>query len=351
MTRPTLKPKADYKIPIALDSGAFSIYHQQIAPKRRKGKRTVGAKASKHSNFSYTDTTEFKDYLELYMEFLHDLGHYFDFYALLDVIYSPEKTWEVYQIMRKEGLNPVPVYHYGSDISWLHKYMDETDYIAVGGLGRSMTKKKFLPFGDQMFKELTQSRGRWRVHGFAVASFDLLRRYPWYSIDSTTARTWANFGQLMIPHKGRNGVPYNFFTNPMSLAISDRRSTANRHLGKLGTRGQEWSRHYLTEELRFDLKDVETDHWTRAIVNYYFMSWNIDALIEWRRKEDPTYNLIYYASGISEGGVWRTINESFNALRDRGATRHLGYLGTFFEGGRDLTLRLLETQHESEGTT
>jgi hypothetical protein len=38
-----------------------------------------------------------------------------------------------------------------------------------------------------------------KVHGFSITTYDLIVRYPWWSIDSTTHRKMAYHGQILAP--------------------------------------------------------------------------------------------------------------------------------------------------------
>jgi hypothetical protein len=348
--KPTLrikKPPPQHPIPVALDSGAFSIYHREFAPKLNGAKKLVGADASQHSNFEYTKTKEFQKYFDEYMEFLRTFGQHFRFYVTLDAIYQPKVTWDLYREMLRQGLHPMPVIHFGAEDSWLKKYMETTDYIGIGGLGSTMTKKRFYPYGDAFFRMICDAKGRpkWKVHGFAVASFEVLKRYPWYSVDSSTARVWANYGQLMLPRRAAHGDGYNYLATPFAVPVTEGRATNNRHVDVLPKVISDEAMAYA-QSLGFSAEDIRTDHWTRSVINYHFMDQKTAALVRYHRERMnyDEYQLYYYTSGITEGGIWRTINDTFDTLKKLGAVDHLCYLGTFYTGGRKLTMRLLRDQ-------
>jgi hypothetical protein len=61
----------------------------------------------------------------------------------LDVIGRPDLTKIYYEIIKGEGLNPLPVYHYGSDLSYLDYYVKRgCEYIALGGSVPEPDKEK-----------------------------------------------------------------------------------------------------------------------------------------------------------------------------------------------------------------
>lgn len=91
-----------------------------------------------------------------------------------------EKGYENYLYLKKFIKNVMPVYHYGDDIKWLHKYMQETDYIGISPANdtHETIKREFL---DSCFYIM---RDKVKAHGLGYSSFDGLKRYPFYSVDS-----------------------------------------------------------------------------------------------------------------------------------------------------------------------
>lgn len=93
-----------YQPKIMLDSGAFSYW--------TKGK-----------NVSIID----------YMKYIKENEEYITEYMALDVMDNPNISIKYYEIMKMEGFNPIPVYHYGDDESYLQRYVDDGNtYIALG---------------------------------------------------------------------------------------------------------------------------------------------------------------------------------------------------------------------------
>lgn len=69
------------------------------------------------------------DYLECIDRNRDKLEHYFS----LDVIGDSKLSYWYWQIMREKGYDPIPVFHYGEDEKYLKKYIEQTDYIGLGG--------------------------------------------------------------------------------------------------------------------------------------------------------------------------------------------------------------------------
>jgi hypothetical protein len=106
--------KIGYKPEILLDSGAFSAWNT--------GK-----------NISPID----------YMRFINENEPYLNGgrYIALDVVNEPMLTRFYYEIMRYKGYSPIPVYHYGDDISYLDYYVNKGEQtVALGGSAKMRSK-------------------------------------------------------------------------------------------------------------------------------------------------------------------------------------------------------------------
>jgi hypothetical protein len=247
-------------VKILLDSGAHTLIHEAIklgVEKSLKGKgeddsitfgrdffdslpaevqHQVSEAVSKSTEFggflrgstsrfvvdwTYFDKKEAKDFLERYIQYVHEHGKQLYDYVNLDVIFNPERTWDHQKYMESCGCHPIPVFHFGEDLKWLKKYMDEHEYIGIGGLGQDITKAKFIiHHGDPAFKLITDSGQKIRTHGFAVTSLDLMLRYDWYSCDSTTWVKHAAYGAILVPRFDNEGLP-EYEKNPLLISTSE----------------------------------------------------------------------------------------------------------------------------------
>lgn len=147
-----------------------------------------------------------------------DINAYIDFvktheknialYAVLDVIGDAKGTLKNQKIMEEAGLNPLPTFHFGEDFKYLHYYIDHGyEYIALGGLASMGAKSQMFDFLDQCFDIICDDDGipKVKVHGFAVTSLKAMKRYPWYSVDSTTWLMTARMGSMIVPQRLPNG--------------------------------------------------------------------------------------------------------------------------------------------------
>lgn len=143
---------------IFLDSGAFSAMNS--------GKKII---------------------LSDYIKFIHEVKDYISEYAGLDVIGDAEATKRNIEDMEKEGLSPLPTFHIGSDINHLYPLIEKYKHIALGGMaGAEVSQNNMFTFLDRVFNEIYKRHTDIKVHGFACSGFEIMKNYPWYSVDSTS---------------------------------------------------------------------------------------------------------------------------------------------------------------------
>lgn len=119
-------------------------------------------------------------------------------YAGLDVIGDAEKSYQNCRFMKDQGLDPIPTFHYGEDFEWLKRYLEEGwKYIALGGIALKASRPRVNRWLDKCFF-MTKDFWPIKIHGFAVMSESRLRRYPFYSTDSTRWLNASKWGQSNI---------------------------------------------------------------------------------------------------------------------------------------------------------
>ena len=129
--------------------------------------------------------------------------HGFKTYANLD-LKETEDTLLNQKFLEAIGLNPIPVYHMDE---WLEKkesllddYIAKYPYIAVGGVaGVRNTANlidKYLSF------VFSKTQNKVKVHGFGMTALRIIKKYPFYSVDSTN---WLNGGKFNDVVRFRNG--------------------------------------------------------------------------------------------------------------------------------------------------
>lgn len=217
--------KVIYSESIFVDSGAHSIYNQKVLQHgKRKGEhgRELAKPPVKWSqgDFSFYDLrkgTEFRRYCDNYAAFIKKMEGKEVLCANVDAISNPDLTWEIQQFFEKEhGVRPVPIVHYGTPMSYVDRYLQaeerlnelgdtgpKYDLLGVGGLGQGVSRHEYFSWADEFFTHICPKSNEYlpqiKTHGFAMTSWELMCRYPWWSVDSATWVKLSAYGWLYIP--------------------------------------------------------------------------------------------------------------------------------------------------------
>lgn len=254
------------KFKVSTDSGAHTLYKQKFID----GKATEAARLN--ADYSYTKSKEFKTFLDKYIKHILDNKHLYDFVVTLDIINNPQESWNITEYIESCGLKPIPVFHNGEDIQWLHKMLDRYDYIGISGLGQDITKPKFYRFGDACFDAICDKHGvpRAKIHGFAMGSPDILQQYPWYSADQSTWTYMSRVGSLLVPRpiiKNSQIVGFDYTKRYKVLPVTDRRQFEKHHLVHVqGKNNKFWLETYM-EMMNFSLEEASNYYHVRDIAN------------------------------------------------------------------------------------
>jgi hypothetical protein len=225
-----------------LDSGAFTLWKRakgnlaRINDRRRvldaikAHPKKTRVELAKELNLQYgyvlslaRDEVEERITVESYAEFVNQHSDLFKGGVLnLDEIgmgLSGEKSYENWLELRRLGVDAIPVYHVGEDESLLKRYMEQTDYIGIGGIAKMQTADRFIGL-DRIWNEYLKApngRPRCRTHALGLTNVAAMSRYPWYSVDSSICAASAVHGGVLLPRLVKNGVVYDRF-NPTRLS-------------------------------------------------------------------------------------------------------------------------------------
>jgi hypothetical protein len=167
---------APLKVGIFIDSGAFSAFSQ--------GSQIV---------------------LSEYAEYLRGCVPFVSHYANLDVIGDPEGTLENQRRLEDEGLSPIPVFHVGENFRYLERYCEEYDYVALGGMVPHLRfKSRLMSWLVKCFRTAEASPRRPGFHGFGCTNWDIVKTFPWRSVDSSSWGSGFRFGFVCVfdPRRG-----------------------------------------------------------------------------------------------------------------------------------------------------
>lgn len=222
---------------IFLDSGAFSAY-------------TLGVELK---------VEDYVDYIRRNTDILRVDGNAV-MASVLDGIGDPLKTWQNQQHMEYLGFRPLPCFHAGEDERYLEWYVQNYEYITLGGMVGSSTKQLCIWLDRIWDRYLTDGSGRPRlkVHGFGITAIPIMERYPWHSCDSSSWIQSAAFGSIITPEYG-----------PLSISEkSPSRHDAGQHVSTLTPIEQDVVFQKL-EEQGFTYERLSTIYESRAAYNLW----------------------------------------------------------------------------------
>lgn len=220
-----------------IDSGAFSLHAKHV---RKSGKRTgkhgrvlenmeVRWTQGDWSYYNLTKGSEFRSYCHDYAKFILHMRERDPemMFANIDAIGNPDLTWDIQMFFEKEyGIQPVPIVHCNTPMGYVDRYLEagRYDLMGVGGSAQNLSKAYYLSWADKFFLHICpESNKRMpviRTHGFAMTSWSLLCRYPWWSVDSATWVKMSAYGMLYVPRYRKGKFSYD--TPPMMFNFSSR---------------------------------------------------------------------------------------------------------------------------------
>ncbi len=166
---------------VFLDSGAFSAF-------------TLGIEI---------DLSKYCDYIKRNMDII--VREDFEpVVSVLDGIGDAHLTYENQLAMEQNGVKPMPCFHAGEDERYLEWYVQNYDYIALGGMVGTSAKQLMIWLDRIWRKYLLDDSGRSiiKIHGFGITSISVMKRYPWWSCDSSSWIQSAAFGAVVTPKFG-----------------------------------------------------------------------------------------------------------------------------------------------------
>ncbi len=318
------------RLQVAIDSGAFSLYNQKFAhsPTGMESDRDL-------ANYDYYKTPEFEAMLEDYIGYCLEHEAEVDFFVTMDIIYNAKASWEVQKYMDESGLIAMPVFHYGEPWEYLERYLEKYEYVGVGGLGQRASVQSYLDFGDQIFKRVCDSRGRPqnKMHGFAMTSIQLMKRYPWYSCDSSTWASLSRNGWARFPRMTKAGE-YDWLRKPIAWRFTEGSRHAPVHIDKQSELSKMHMSKYLHDKFGLTIADVSTQgYYGRDVCNaghafqmgmalkeYYEDKWDFGEGANIYLAANP-------ASGMSLGVVRQELTRAARVLP---ADEPVRYLGSYY---------------------
>lgn len=206
-----------------MDSGAHGLYNKHAKAKGIDGYNLRTSPELLAKRYKFYTTKEFYAYLDKYAGFIKQYKESIDYYVNVDAIFHPEYSWNALKYLEKEhGLTPVPVIHYNTPLKWVEKHLDAGyKFIGLGGLGQDATTKDYIKWGSGVYNMICDQPSRLpmvKTHGFAMTSWVLMRKFPWWSVDSASWIKAAGYGRIFVPH--RRFGEFNFDVKPYVVMVS-----------------------------------------------------------------------------------------------------------------------------------
>lgn len=248
---------------IFLDSGAFSMFTQNIA----------------------VDLEAYADFIKKYKKWIHVASN-------LDVIGAGNEkgTWNNQKTLESYGVDICPVHHARDKDKWLKKYLKEGyEYIFLGGMVPESTKYLEQWLDRVWDRYLTDKNGYplVKVHGFGLTTESLMKKYPWYSVDSTSWAIVAGMGSILVPIN-KNGQ---FLKQITCSVLSPQRKRKNGHLSTLPEADQELIADYA-KRWGFKLKRLMDSAAQRRMFNLLAYR-EMQHTIEWPEKFTNTHRGLF----------------------------------------------------------
>lgn len=179
-------------------------YHYVFRDSYVKKIRRDGAKVFLDSGAFSAFTLGKKVDLKKYCRYIKENEDIIECASVLDSIGSAQGTYANQVAMEKEGVCPLPCFHYGEDPRYLEYYIANYEYITLGGMVPISNQQLYYWLDELWEKYLSDGSGRPRlkVHGFGLTAEKLVMRYPWYSVDSSAWVQLAANGILRHPDYG-----------------------------------------------------------------------------------------------------------------------------------------------------
>lgn len=250
--------KARHDVRFILESYHY-VQKQPLVDKLRRDGAKVFLDSGAYSAF----TQGIKVDLPRYCDYIKKNADIILLASVLDAIGDPKQTWLNQQEMEKNGVKPLPCFHYGEDERYLEAYLEEYDYISLGGLVPISTPQLIMWLDRiwDLYLVGKDRRARVKVHAFGITNFQTLRRYPWYSVDSTLWLQSAANGILILPPTGKK------------IPVSDRsvsRHKANQHVDTVSIIERQMVEETVNRR-GFEYKRMQTNYLSRWAFNLHAM--------------------------------------------------------------------------------
>jgi len=118
-----------------------------------------------------------------------------------DIDESAKQGWKNYLYLKSKGLDSMHIFHQGESYEWLKKMLKECKYIGISPCNdyTDLKKDQWLYAVFNIIKR-EGMLGKIKTHAFGMTSIELLKKYPFYSADSSAYAFTSAFGIVHSPY-------------------------------------------------------------------------------------------------------------------------------------------------------
>jgi hypothetical protein len=194
-----LKVTMDLKYPWLLESYHYVGKKPSLLNAMRDRQDTMFLDSGAFSAFTLGATID----LDQYAKFIKDNPDIIHQAASVDVIGAgkEQQSYDNLKYLERLGVQVLPTHHARDADHWLQRFLDEGyTHLCLGGMVPESTQylREWL---DKMWgRYLTNPDGtaKIKVHGFGLTTLELMFRYPWYSVDSTSWVMASRMGLIYV---------------------------------------------------------------------------------------------------------------------------------------------------------
>lgn len=200
--------------------------------------------------------------VDKYAAFINEHGHHFAVRANLDDIGDTgPKSWANMKELEKQGCDVFPVFHANDDFKYLTMMLDGGyEFMALGGLVGASRNVLRAWLDNVWAKYLVDAQGRPRikVHGFGLTDTELMIRYPWYSVDSSSWVMTGIFGGCIfredktfykVTFSDESPNKYELNSWHYDRLVPAQQARVNAWLSRMGVTAKQLSSHYSFRHL------------------------------------------------------------------------------------------------------
>jgi hypothetical protein len=135
------------------------------------------------------------DYIDKYANFInkHDIKYFFEL-DIDNIVGLKEVERLRHKLEKKTKKKSIPVWHKNRGLDYWKKMVSEYKYVAIGGIVTNEIKRKEYIFFNSLIK--IAENNNCNVHGLGFTNLKGLKKYKFYSVDSTSWLSGNRFGAV-----------------------------------------------------------------------------------------------------------------------------------------------------------